>query len=200
MTLRSRPAAMTVLIPISRESVSIARAPSSTFITDGADIIGLLCLQTAKSGGLSRIASSVSVFNEVMRRRPDLVPLLFEGFYWDREADAGPGEPPYFSFPICRYEGGRLGTLYIGWYIRNAQRFPEVPRLNASAARITRSDRCDRERSDLLPRHGFPAGRYAVSQERSDSPRTHRLRGLARAGTEATFAPYVADEFQFQGR
>ena len=102
------------------------------FHTDGADIIGLLCLNRAKSGGLSRIASSVSVFNEVMRRRPDLVPLLFQGFFWDREADAGPGEPLYFSFPICRYENGRLGTLYIGWYIRNAQRFPDVPRLTSA--------------------------------------------------------------------
>src|SRR5713101_5014934 len=53
------------------------------FHTDGADIIGLLCLKRAKAGGLSRIASSVSVFNEVMRRRPDLVPLLFQGFFWD---------------------------------------------------------------------------------------------------------------------
>lgn len=102
------------------------------FHTDGADIIGLLCLKRARSGGLSRIASSVSVFNEVMRRRPDLVPLLFQGFFWDREADAGPGEPPYFSFPICRYENGRLGTLYIGWYIRNAQRFSDVPRLTSA--------------------------------------------------------------------
>jgi hypothetical protein len=106
------------------------------FHTDGADIIGLLCLRRAKSGGLSRIASSVSVFNEVMRCRPDLVPLLFQGFYWDREADAGPGEPPYFSFPICRYENGRLGTLYIGWYIRNAQRFPAVPRLTAAQSEL----------------------------------------------------------------
>jgi Taurine catabolism dioxygenase TauD, TfdA family len=54
------------------------------FHTDGADIIGLLCLQKAKTGGLSRIVSSVSVFNEMLRRRPDLVPLRFEGFYWDR--------------------------------------------------------------------------------------------------------------------
>jgi hypothetical protein len=106
------------------------------FHTDGADIIGLLCLKKAKSGGLSRIASSVSVFNEVMRRRPDLVPLLFQGFFWDREADAGPGEPPYFNFPICRYENGRLGTLYIGWYIRNAQRFPEVARLTAAQSEL----------------------------------------------------------------
>lgn len=99
------------------------------FHTDGADIIGLLCLQDARSGGTSRIASSVSVFNEILRRRPDLIRVLFGNFYWDREADALAGEPPYFSFPICRFDQGRLGTLYIGWYIRNAQRFSEVPRL-----------------------------------------------------------------------
>lgn len=99
------------------------------FHTDGADIIGLMCLRKAKSGGVSRIASSVSVFNEFVRRRPDLVPVLFEDFYWDREADALEGEPLYFKFPICRYDQGRLGVLYIGWYIRNAQRFPDVPRL-----------------------------------------------------------------------
>ena len=65
----------------------------------------------------------------MLRGKPDLVPLIFQGFYWDREADAGLGEPTHFTFPICRYENGRLGTLYVGWYIRNAQRFPEVPRL-----------------------------------------------------------------------
>ncbi|HVN27566.1 MAG TPA: TauD/TfdA family dioxygenase, partial [Candidatus Binataceae bacterium] len=104
------------------------------FHTDGADVIGLMCLCTAKSGGISRIASSVAVFNEFMKRRPDLVPTLFEDFYWDREADALEGEPFYFKFPICRYEHGRLGVLYIGWYIRNAQRFPEVPRLTREQA------------------------------------------------------------------
>lgn len=109
---------------------------SLDFHTDGADIIGLLCLKKAKAGGLSRIASSVSVFNEITRRRPDLVPMLFDGFYWDREADAGLGEPPYFKFPICRYENGRLGTLYIGWYIRNAQRFPNVPRLTSAQTEL----------------------------------------------------------------
>lgn len=102
------------------------------FHTDGADIIGLMCLRKARSGGTSRIASSVSVFNEFMRRRPDLVPALFQEFYWDREADALAGEPLYFKFPICRYDQGRLGVLYIGWYIRNAQRFPDVPKLTVA--------------------------------------------------------------------
>lgn len=101
------------------------------FHTDGADIIGLLCVRPAKAGGKSRIVSSISVFNEILRRRPDLAPLLFDDFYWDREADAQPGQPPVFKFPICKYARGRLRTFYIGWYIRNAQRFPATPRLTS---------------------------------------------------------------------
>src|SRR2546428_638501 len=41
---------------------------------DLADAVGLLCLRTARTGGASRIVSSVSVYNELLRRRPDLVP------------------------------------------------------------------------------------------------------------------------------
>ena len=35
-------------------------------------------LKTAKAGGESYLASSMSVYNEVLKRRPDLVPALFE--------------------------------------------------------------------------------------------------------------------------
>jgi hypothetical protein len=106
------------------------------FHTDGADIIGLFCLRPARSGGVSRIVSSVTVFNEVLRLRPDLAPLLFETFYWDREADARPGEPLWFELPIARFTEGRLGVFYIGWYIRNAQRFAGVPRLTAAQTEL----------------------------------------------------------------
>src|SRR5262249_150817 len=43
------------------------------FHTDGCDYVGLLCLQGSKSGGASRIASSVTVYNRMLERRPDLV-------------------------------------------------------------------------------------------------------------------------------
>jgi GNAT superfamily N-acetyltransferase len=42
------------------------------FHTDAADIIGLLCLHTARSGGESKIVSSRAVHDEMMRLRPDL--------------------------------------------------------------------------------------------------------------------------------
>jgi hypothetical protein len=99
------------------------------FHTDGADVIGLLCLRTARRGGTSRIASSAAVFNEIRRRRPDLVPLLFEPVHFDRNEEQAPGEPPSFALPICHWQGDRLRTFYIGWYIRGAQRHASVPPL-----------------------------------------------------------------------
>jgi hypothetical protein len=100
------------------------------FHTDGADIIGLLCLRPAKSGGTSRIASSAAIYNEILRRRPDLVPALYEPFPFDRNGEERAGEPPYFSIPLCRYADGALRTFYIGWYIRGSQRHASAPRLS----------------------------------------------------------------------
>jgi hypothetical protein len=42
-----------------------------TFHTDSVDIVALLCLKTAKAGGLSRIVSSMFLYAEMLRRRPD---------------------------------------------------------------------------------------------------------------------------------
>lgn len=99
------------------------------FHTDGADVIGLLCLQTARSGGESRIVSSVSVFNRIFETRPDLMPLMFQPFYFDRNNEQAEGEPPAFPLPLAYYDGASLRMFFIGWYIRDAQRHPEVPRL-----------------------------------------------------------------------
>jgi hypothetical protein len=91
------------------------------FHTDGADIIGLFCLRTAKSGGVSRITSSVSVFNELVRRRPDLAPLLFEKFANHVPGLAGSNQWTMFEHPIVTIERGIFRMFFIGWYIRNAQ-------------------------------------------------------------------------------
>jgi Taurine catabolism dioxygenase TauD, TfdA family len=101
------------------------------FHTDGADIIGLLCLRTAKSGGESRIVSSVTVFNEVLRRQPELAPVLFRDFYWHYFEPHMPA-PVHFVRPIVTERGGGLNTFFIPWYIRRAQELPDVPPLSAA--------------------------------------------------------------------
>ena len=99
-----------------------------TFHTDGADVIGLFCLRKAKSGGVSRIASSVAVYNEIVRRRPDLAPLLYEAF-----PNYMPGPPgkrgSVFNYPIVTIHDDAFRMLFLGWYIRDSQSLPETPRL-----------------------------------------------------------------------
>lgn len=98
------------------------------FHADGSDIVGLFCLRRAKSGGLSQIVSSIAIYNEFLARRPDLAPLLFEPLYWDRAGEYLPGEKPYMKLPICYVANGHVRMFYIGWYIRDGQQYPDVPR------------------------------------------------------------------------
>jgi len=108
------------------------------FHTDGADVTALLCLRPAPAGGRSRVASSISVYNELLRRRPDLVPRLFEPFYFDRNEEQPPGQPGFYGLPILRRQGGRVAMFYIGWYIDDAQRHAEVPRLSDDEREVMR--------------------------------------------------------------
>lgn len=101
------------------------------FHTDGADIIGLLCLQRARRGGESRIVSAAAVYNEILATDPNALDVLYEPMCWDRNDEQGPGEPPFFAMPVLSDATGAPRFFYIGWYIRDAQRHADAPRLTA---------------------------------------------------------------------
>ena len=103
-----------------------------TFHTDSTDIVGLLCLKDAKSGGLSVLVSAVTIFNEMRRRRPDLLKLLFEPVATDRRGEVPEGMKPYFQIPVFNWYQGHLSTIYQRQYIDSAQRFADAPRLTAA--------------------------------------------------------------------
>lgn len=100
-----------------------------TFHTDSCDVVGLLCLQTARAGGLSALVSSVTLFNEMRRRRPDLARLLFEPVATDRRGEVPAGARPWFEIPVFNWYDGRLSAIYQRQYIESAQRFDDAPRL-----------------------------------------------------------------------
>jgi hypothetical protein len=68
-----------------------------TFHTDSADIVALLCLKTAKAGGLSRLVSSTLLYAEMVRHRPDLAAVLFEPFCFDRRDEVPSGKNSEFA-------------------------------------------------------------------------------------------------------
>lgn len=99
------------------------------FHTDGSDLVGLMCLRTAKEGGISSIVSSVACHNALARTRPDLLARLYEEFYIDWREEQPAGELPYYSMPVFTQHDGRLFNRYVRGYIDSAQRFKELPRL-----------------------------------------------------------------------
>jgi TfdA family taurine catabolism dioxygenase TauD len=100
-----------------------------TYHTDSCDVVGLLCLKTAKSGGASALVSSMTIYNEMLKRRPDLLRCLFEPLLTDRRGEVPAGQKPWHAIPIFNGHEGRLSALYSRRYIESARRFPEVPPL-----------------------------------------------------------------------
>ena len=64
--------------------------------TDTCDVVGLMVLRTAMSGGLSVLASSVAIHNEIARTRPDLLEVLYQPFWWSWQGQEPPGDKPYY--------------------------------------------------------------------------------------------------------
>ncbi|MGN9839799.1 TauD/TfdA family dioxygenase [Nonomuraea sp. H19] len=94
--------------------------------SDPTDIVALLCLRPAKSGGLSAVVSSVAVHNEVVRTRPDLAEVLYQPWWHDRRTGDGPDS--FYTKPICTPRaGGGVSIAYGPDYIRSAQRGACVP-------------------------------------------------------------------------
>ena len=98
--------------------------------TDGADLVGLLCVRTAKSGGLSSLVSSTTLYNEMLERRPDLVRVLMGATYRDRRGEISPGKGPWYTLPVFNPHEGLMIASYVRSAIRKAQRFEEVPRVS----------------------------------------------------------------------
>ncbi len=99
------------------------------FHTDSCDIVGLLCLSPARSGGASSIASSVTIFNEMLRMRPDLVEELRRPLFVDRKGEIPLGKLPYYELAVFHEHAGCLTTIYSRDFIEAAQRHDAVPRL-----------------------------------------------------------------------
>jgi hypothetical protein len=157
------------------------------FHTDACDYVGLLCLQTSKSGGASRIASSVTVYNRMLERRLDLVKILTEDFYRSRSGEVSPGELPYFKQPIFSFTEGYFSATGVGAVIDKAQELAGVPKFTPAqkeAVEVYRQtvDDCaldiDFQRGDIQFLNNFVM--LHTRREYEDWPELARKRHLLR--------------------
>ena len=130
-----------------------------TFHTDSTDIVSLLCLQTAKSGGRSLLVSSTTVFNEMHKHQPDLLELLLQPIATDRRGEVPKGQLPYLLIPVFSWHQEHLTPFYQRQYIDSAQRFPDAPRLTPQ--HVEALDLFDRLTND-------PALNFSMQLQRGD--------------------------------
>jgi len=99
------------------------------FHCDKSDVVGLLCLQTSKAGGTSSFTSAVSIHNEILQTRPDLLDALYQPFCIDHRGEEFEGDEPYYVAPVFALYKEKLFSRFGQKYVESAQRFPQVPRL-----------------------------------------------------------------------
>lgn len=87
--------------------------------TDRCDHLGMLCIQKAIEGGLSGYASALTIHNEILNERPDLIEPLYRGYHHHRFGEQPTGEPPVTRerIPIFSVKDGVPCVIYIRGYV-----------------------------------------------------------------------------------
>ncbi|MCY3869446.1 MAG: TauD/TfdA family dioxygenase [Gemmatimonadetes bacterium] len=111
---------------------SVTNAESS-FHTDGAfgtqvpEIVGLLCIKTARTGGRSQLISACAVYNILHRQAPNVLNALYSSFYFDRRGQFLPGEAPVKKTPVFYWDKQTLIMRYLHYYIQVGHREADIP-------------------------------------------------------------------------
>jgi hypothetical protein len=100
--------------------------------TDRCDVVGLLCARQARAGGVSKVASSVAVHNEMIRRRPDLAALLYQDIHRSRFGEEASQPDTVYPLPVFGVRDGKFTSHYSLTFIEVAQMVPGVPPLTAA--------------------------------------------------------------------
>ncbi len=85
---------------------------------DPTDVVSLLCVRKALSGGKSSIVSTPAIYNEILTHHPEHLPVLLRGFHYDRKAEQWPDEAPITArIPVFFRHEQRVSCRYARSYI-----------------------------------------------------------------------------------
>jgi hypothetical protein len=87
--------------------------------TDSCDLVGLMCLRTARTGGVSRLTSALSVHNAMLAQYPAALESLYRGYVFHRRGEEKPGDPPHtpYRVPVYSNSEGKVSARYVRTYV-----------------------------------------------------------------------------------
>lgn len=177
---------------------------------DLGQIVGLMCVRQARSGGFSQYASGLAVHNDIRANRPDLLPILYRGFPYHRRGEEAPGQPPItpYDIPVFSECEGRVSVFMVREIINAAFRelgrdfTPEeidaIDTFRATAQRLQFETR-------LEPGEASFVNNYAIMHARSefddwDEPEKKRLMLRLWLDAECNQRPVVPEIHIYQNK
>ena len=89
--------------------------------SDSYELVGLMSVRKAKSGGLSGMVSSLAIHNEILSSRPDLLPPLYRGFrIASEEARFSSKAITDEAMPVFCSVAGKVSCMYEPSHMKNA--------------------------------------------------------------------------------
>lgn len=99
------------------------------FHTDRTDVVALLCVDQSMSGGVSQVASAITIHDTMLAHRPDLVEALYGDIPRSRLGEEIGGEAAHYMLPVFALHEGYFTTHYSRTYVEAGQKVASVPRM-----------------------------------------------------------------------
>ncbi len=142
--------------------------------TDSDDLLMMLCLSDAKSGGQSRFVSALTLYNEILATRSHLLAPLFRGFRYHWRGEQAEGEAPITSFrvPVFSRRDGAMSCVFLRAFIDMAAHDLGEPLSEIEKEALDTferySERADLQLAlDLEPGDAYIANNYTVLHART---------------------------------
>lgn len=177
------------------------------------DILGLFCVQTAKSGGASTLVSALTVHDVLLDERPDLVEVLHQPFSIDWRGEEPEGEQPWYESPMFSFHDGKLTSRVTSrQYFDSVTRYGDELRLSDIQREALDAVQTVANRPELRLSMDFQPGdiqllnNHALLHAREafeDYPEPERKRHLLRmwialpAERRRGLSPMLADRYRF---
>ena len=174
--------------------------------SDPSDVVGLLCVRKAKSGGVSSLVSVAAVYNEILEHHPEFLGLYYRPMYFAHLCEPLPSLSPIFSHHL-----GKLSCRYLRQYIELGHEIREQPLSKVEFEALDLFDSIIHKASirvDMMLEPGDIqfANNYAVQHSRTEfeddaNPALHRklLRLWLKMPNARTLAPEFPGRNGFPG-